>query len=51
MRTAGPLGTSFSTLAGVPAFSPRLSSALWTTLGFASIVTTVSWAFLPRGKG
>ena len=32
-------------------FSPRDSSALWTALGFTSMVTTVSWAFCPFGNG
>src|ERR1700758_1229636 len=50
--TSGPWGGfSLSPLTGGPGLRPRLTRALWTALGLASKVTTVSWAFLPLGWG
>src|SRR3954466_14726465 len=49
--TSGPAASVFSPRAGLPGFRPTDSSALWTSLGLQSMVTTVSWAFLPLGSG
>src|SRR3954452_20743935 len=49
--TSGPAASVFSPRAGLPGFSPTDSRALCTSLGLASMVIMVSWAFLPLGSG